>query len=150
MKIILKDKNGKQYSLEQTDHTTLKKTFNGGHVNLAHDCNETGYYFINGATLADPFGPYAKSPTNAAWFLLKTMVVTDRFKYQKVIWDSGEYYRGTYTSDDGYTAWMTESFNQLNIDILAARLSALENKIGGVLTRLYHKLCATFTSLEVA
>ena len=46
--------------------------------------------------------------------------------------------------------WQEELVLKSDYDKLANRVSALEKQIGGVLTRLYTKLCGTFTSLEVA
>ena len=48
------------------------------------------------------------------------------------------------------TFWQEDMVLKSDYDKLANRVSALEKQIGGVLTRLYTKLCGTFTSLEVA
>lgn len=50
----------------------------------------------------------------------------------------------------GNNFWQEDLVLKSDYDKLVARVSALENKIGGVATKLYTKLCATFTSLEVA
>ena len=46
--------------------------------------------------------------------------------------------------------WQEELVLKSDYDKLVQRVSALEKQIGGVATKLYTKLCATFTSLEVA
>lgn len=46
--------------------------------------------------------------------------------------------------------WQEELVLKSDYDKLVQRVAALEKQIGGVLTRLYTKLCGTFTSLEVA
>ena len=50
----------------------------------------------------------------------------------------------------GSNYWQEDLVLKSDYDKLVSRVSALENKIGGVLTRLYTKLRGTFTSLEVA
>ena len=149
-KVILKADSGKQFNLEQSDELTYKKVFKSGEVDITHDCNETGLYKLNGVTIKDPFGPYVEYPNNPVNCLVQTKCLNDSFKYQEVIWDVGKFFRGTYQGDEHYTPWMAEVWNQYRLEDLANRISALENKIGGVLTRLYTKLRGTFTSLEVA
>lgn len=53
-------------------------------------------------------------------------------------------------SGNSTSNWQDDLVLKSDYDKLADRVSALENKIGGVLTRLYTELCCTFTSLEVA
>lgn len=130
-KVILKDENGKQFSLEQSDKLTLKKVFNSGKINIAHDCGETGLYKLNGVTMEDPFGPYIEYPTTAVYCIVQTMCLDNQFKYQKVIWDAGKFFRGTYQGDDHYLPWMTEAWDSCRIENLEKRISALESKIGG-------------------
>ena len=149
-KLILKDNSGQQFNLEQSDKLTYKKVFNSGKINIARDCSETGLYKLNGVTMEDPFGPYVENPTYGVQCLVQTRCLNDLFKYQEIIWDIGKFFRGTYRGDDHYTPWMTEVWSQYRIEDLEKRISALEKQIGGVLTRLYTKLCGTFTSLEVA
>ena len=150
MSLILKDENGKQFNIEQSDQLTYKNIFDSGKINIARDCSKTGLYKLNGVTMEDPFGPYIEIPTNKVWCLVRTMCLNDQVKYQEVIWDTGKFFRGTYQGDDHYTPWMAEAWTQYRIEDLEKRISALEKQIGGVLTRLYTKLCGTFTSLEVA
>lgn len=111
--------------------TELKKTFNGGSINIAKDCNETGIYFLNGVTAEDPFGPYIDHPTTAFWCVVKTIWLSSNFKYQEAIWDGGKFYRGTYNGDDHYTPWMAEVWVDAKLEDLLKRVSTLEKQIGG-------------------
>lgn len=130
-KVILKADSGKQFNLEQSDELTYKKVFKSGEVDIAHDCNETGLYKLNGVTMKDPFGPYVEYPNNPVNCLVQTKCMNDSFKYQEVIWDIGKFFRGTYQGDEHYTPWMTEVWNQYRLEDLANRISALEKQIGG-------------------
>ena len=50
----------------------------------------------------------------------------------------------------GNNFWQEDLVLKSDYDKLANRISALEKQIGGVVTRLSNKLCATFSRLEVA
>lgn len=54
------------------------------------------------------------------------------------------------STKSGGDFWQEELVLKSDYDKLVQRVAALEKQIGGVLTRLYTKLCGTFTSLEVA
>ena len=141
----------KENVADNSNSITFRKQFVNGTVDLAHDCNKTGYYWID-AILKDPIPPY-EGIDSSARFVVHTIAhdyKNSSFRYQEVIFDGGKYYRASWQGDDHYTSWSTEAASNLNLDLLASRISALEKQIGGVLTSLYTKLCGAFTSLEVA
>lgn len=114
------------------NNINFRKKIIGGTVDIAHDCNETGYYWVD-ALQKDPIPPYKDSQITAR-FIIHTIAYNYNnisFRYQEVIFDGGKYYRGSWQGDDGYTPWATEVSNSLNLDSLASRVSALEKKIGG-------------------
>ena len=110
----------------------FRKKIIGGTVDIAHDCNKTGYYWIDAAQ-KDPIPPY-KGTQNTGRFIIHTIAYDYNginFRYQEAIFDAGKYYRGSWQGDDGYSPWLTEASTSLNLDSLASRVSALEKQIGG-------------------
>lgn len=130
--IILKNDNGDLFNL--SGQPPFKKSFYNCRVNIAKQCNEAGLYKLFNVIVEDPFAPDA---TGNVWCMVRTMVLSGDFKYQEVIWDAGRFFRGTYQGDNKYFPWRTLYLEgHYNLDDLVARVSALENKIGGVLSKL--------------
>ena len=130
--IILKNDNGDLFNL--SGQPPFKKSFYNCRVNIAKQCNEAGLYKLFNVIVEDPFAP---GVTGNIWCMVRTMVLSGDFKYQEVIWDAGRFFRGTYQGDNKYFPWRTLYWEgNYNLDDLVARVSALENKIGGVLSKL--------------
>ena len=122
---------GKEIS-NNDNSINFRKKIIGGTVDIAHDCNKTGYYWID-ALQKDPIPPFKESQITAR--LIIHTIACDynniSFRYQEAIFDGGKYYRGSWQGDDGYSPWATEASDRLSLDSLASRVSALEKQIGG-------------------
>lgn len=130
--IILKNDNGDLFNL--SGQPPFKKSFYNCRVNIAKQCNEAGLYKLFNVTVEDSFMP---GITGNIWCMVRTMVLSDNFKYQEVIWDAGRFFRGTYQGDNKYFPWRTLYWEgHYNLDDLVARVSALEKQIGGVIRHL--------------
>lgn len=144
--IILKNDNGDLFDL--SGQPPFKKSFYNCRVNIAKQCNEAGLYKLSNVIVEDPFAP---DVTKNVWCMVRTMVLGGDLKYQEVIWDSGRFFRGTYQGDNKYLPWRTLYWEgHYNLDDLVARVTALENKIGGVLNRLLTHLNNRLVKMEVA
>lgn len=144
--IILKNDNGDLFNL--SGQPPFKKSFYNCRVNIAKQCNEAGLYKLSNVIVEDPFAP---DVTKNVWCMVRTMVLGGDLKYQEVIWDSGRFFRGTYQGDNKYLPWRTLYWEgHYNLDDLVARVSALESKIGGVLTRLFNCLLHRSSYRKVA
>lgn len=117
---------------ENDNSINFRKKIIGGTVDIAHDCNKTGYYWVD-AVQKDPIPPYKENQTSVRC-IIHTIAYDyngTAFRYQEIIFDGGKYYRGSWQGDDGYSPWLTEASISLNLDSLASRVSALEKQIGG-------------------
>ena len=128
--------------------------FNFHELSEADDMNDvlqSGFYVTRGTNPKN--FPTAEIDNKGRW---ATVIVYNHDNgqiLQQWIIQGRIYNRWLTTSGNGIGAPQTDWIKvatQTDLESLQSQIDDLKNKIGGVLTSLYTKLCGTFTSLEVA
>ena len=151
-KLILKDENGKQYPIASQDEFDNKVNVTKSLYLLKqapYDLQNVLSNEYRDKTLGVIHNQFIDSSSTILGNYDSLLVFGgDDVKHSIDIGLASHKVRISTKSRD--TFWQEDMVLKSDYDKLANRVSALEKQIGGVLTRLYTKLCGTFTSLEVA
>ena len=151
-KLILKDENGKQYPIASQDEFDNKVNVTNSLYLLKqtpYDLQDVLSSEYGSNTLGVINNQFTDSSNNIIGNFDSLLVFGGNDVRHSI--DIGTFSHEVRISTRSYGSfWQEELVLKSDYDKLANRVSALEKQIGGVLTRLYTKLCGTFTSLEVA
>ena len=151
-KLILKDENGKQYTITDQDEFDNKVNV----TNSLYLLKQTPYDLQN--VLSNEYrdktlGVIHNQFIDSASTILgnyDSLLVFGGDDVKHSIDIGLDSHKVRISTKSGGRFWQEDLVLKSDYDKLANRVSALEKQIGGVLTSLYTKLCGTFTSLEVA